>query len=54
MLKMLFGYSYDVVQMMRDGMSPGKATMKAIKRIAKFYPSFSGALLAIDAKGTIG
>ena len=46
--------SYHVVQMMRQGATPDQACLDAIKRIVKFYPDFSGALLALDKDGRHG
>lgn len=39
---------------MRQGASPVKAANIAISRIAEKYPSFFGALIAVDKKGRVG
>ena len=39
---------------MRNGMSSSEAAADAIKRIVKRYPSFSGAIIAIDKLGNHG
>ena len=36
---------------MRRGMSPTAAAQDAIKAIAEFYPTFSGAIIAVNATG---
>ena len=36
---------------MRLGSSTSKASKDAIRRILKFYPSYIGAVIAVDAKG---
>jgi N4-(beta-N-acetylglucosaminyl)-L-asparaginase len=46
--------SYHAVQLMRQGSSPDEACLDAIKRIAKFYPTFTGAVLALDKDGRHG
>lgn len=46
--------SYHAVQLMREGYSPDEACLDAIKRIAKFYPTFTGAVLALDKDGRYG
>lgn len=43
-----------VVEHMRNGISPEAACLHAIQRISKFYPSFSGALVAVSKNGTHG
>jgi isoaspartyl peptidase/L-asparaginase-like protein (Ntn-hydrolase superfamily) len=46
--------SYHVVQLMREGVAPADACLDAIKRIAKYYPTFTGAVLALDKNGQHG
>lgn len=46
--------SYHAVQLMREGAAPDEACLDAIKRIAKFYPNFTGAVLALDKDGRHG
>eukprot|EP00163_Fabomonas_tropica_P029498 TRINITY_DN6341_c0_g1_i1.p1 TRINITY_DN6341_c0_g1~~TRINITY_DN6341_c0_g1_i1.p1 ORF type:complete len:131 (+),score=34.27 TRINITY_DN6341_c0_g1_i1:429-821(+) len=45
---------YQVVQNMRAGMTPTQAAEDAIQRIAKYYPTFQGALVAVNIKGEHG
>lgn len=40
-----------VVESMRRGLVPKEAAEEAVHRILKFYPSYIGALVAIDAQG---
>lgn len=42
---------YQVVESMRLGGSPKRAAEDAIKRILRFYPSYVGAVVAINAAG---
>jgi N4-(beta-N-acetylglucosaminyl)-L-asparaginase len=42
---------FAVVESMRNGASPKDATEAALRRIAKYYPTFQGALIAINTKG---
>ncbi|CAF1094584.1 unnamed protein product [Didymodactylos carnosus] len=46
--------SYNTVEAMRRGSSPEEAALDSIKRIAKFYPNFTGAVLALDRNGRHG
>ncbi|CAF3402576.1 unnamed protein product [Rotaria socialis] len=46
--------SYHVVQLMRQGTAPDEACSDAIARIAKFYPNFTGAVLALGKDGRHG
>lgn len=46
--------SYHAVQLMREGFLPDQACLDAIKRIAKYYPTFTGAVLAVDKNGRHG
>ena len=39
---------------MRRGMTPSAAAQDAIKAIAQFYPTFSGAIVAVNASGSYG
>lgn len=43
--------SYQVVESMRLGMEPKVAAKDAISRIARKYPSFIGALFAVNKSG---
>ena len=47
-------YRYQVVESMRAGSSPTDATRDALSRIAKYYPGFQGALVAVNIKGQYG
>lgn len=40
-----------VVESLRQGSSPTKAAEGAVKRILKFYPSYVGAVVAVDPSG---
>lgn len=40
--------------MMRGGVDPTAATRKLIRRIASYYPKFSGAILAVTKDGQVG
>ena len=51
---MRFLPAYQAVESMRNGMNPSQAADVAIRRIAKYYPNFSGAVLAIDKYGNHG
>ena len=51
---MKFLPSYQVVESMRNGMSPEDATADAIKRIERLYPNFVGAIVAADKSGNHG
>lgn len=51
---MRFLPSFYTVTQMELGTKPGKATLKAIKRILAVYPKFSGAIVAMDAFGHVG
>lgn len=46
--------SYHAVQLMREGVTPSDASLDAIKRIARYYPTFTGAVLAMDKNGNHG
>jgi len=50
-IMMRFLPSYRAVENMRHGMSPKDAAEDSIKEIKRFYPDFSGALIAINKKG---
>ena len=45
---------YRVVQSMRAGMSPTDAVKEALDHIASYYPTFSGALVAVNVNGEYG
>ncbi|XP_058790738.1 N(4)-(Beta-N-acetylglucosaminyl)-L-asparaginase-like [Phymastichus coffea] len=51
---MRFLPSYLSVELMRLGASPNAATETAIRRIAKYYPKFSGAVIALNKAGEYG
>ena len=40
--------SYHIVELMREGSTREQTCLNVIQRIAKFYPKFSGALLALN------
>ena len=46
--------SYQIVESMRGGMSPEAAADDAIRRIAKYYPDFEGAVIAVHKDGRYG
>ena len=46
--------SYQAVENMRNGMSPVKAAEDAVLRIAKYYPNYSGAIVAANVHGQYG
>jgi hypothetical protein len=46
--------SYQAVENMRNGMSPGRAAEDAVLRIAKHYPNYSGAIVAANVDGKYG
>ncbi|CAF3714404.1 unnamed protein product [Rotaria sp. Silwood1] len=46
--------SYHVVQLMRQGESPSDACMDPIRRIAKYYPDFDGAVFTLSKDGRHG
>ncbi|KAL1114915.1 hypothetical protein AAG570_007739, partial [Ranatra chinensis] len=48
---MRFLPSFLMVEMMRNGTSPKDASTEAIRRITKYYPKFSGAVIAVNKKG---
>lgn len=53
-IMMRFLPAFLVVELMRGGATPEDATATAIARIGQHYPSFGGALIAIDKHGNIG
>ena len=50
-LTLLFNFSYLVVESMRLGMEPKLAAKDAITRIARKFPDFLGAIVALNKKG---
>ena len=50
-LTLLFNFSYLVVESMRLGMERKLAAKDAIARIARKYPDFLGAIVALNKKG---
>jgi hypothetical protein len=51
---MRFTPCFLVVELMRAGASPTAAATTALRRIARFYPHFTGAIVAVNAAGTHG
>lgn len=51
---MRFVPSYQTVENMRNGMSPSEAAEHALRRILKYYPQFTGALVAANKTGGFG
>ena len=45
---------YQVVENMRNGMSPQDASENAMRRMMSFYPTFQGALVAVNMYGQHG
>lgn len=41
----------DLVEEMRRGATPEEASRTAVTRIAKYYPDFSGAIIAVNKHG---
>lgn len=50
-LSLIFNFSYQVVESMRLGMEPKLAAKDAISRIARKFPDFLGAVVALNKKG---
>ena len=50
----MFHFSFHAVQLMESGQSPSQATDFVVRRIAKFYPSTYGAVIALNVKGEFG
>ena len=48
---LIFQVPLQVVESMRQGMSPKHAAEDAIQRIIRHYPSYVGAVVAVDHKG---
>lgn len=46
--------SFLSVEMMRLGASPAAATETAVRRMAKYYPNFRGAVIALNKAGEYG
>ena len=44
-------FRFLIVELMRGGATPKVAATEAILRIAKYYPKFSGALIAVSKSG---
>lgn len=49
-----FLFSYQIVENMRNGMTPTAAAEDALRRIIKYYSKFEGALIAVNKKGDYG
>ena len=54
MIYCMFSFSFYAVSLMRMGISPSKAAEEAIKPIIKYYPKFSGAVVAANVRGEHG
>ena len=50
----VFACSYQAVEHMREGKDPTEAAQLSLLRIAKHYPHFSGALVAVNKSGHYG
>ncbi|XP_014217987.1 putative N(4)-(beta-N-acetylglucosaminyl)-L-asparaginase GA14866, partial [Copidosoma floridanum] len=53
-IMMRFLPSFLAVELMRQGMDPAEAAFVAVERIAKHYPKFSGAVIALNKTGQFG
>lgn len=53
-IMMRFLPSYQIVENMRNGMTPTAAAEDALRRIIKYYSKFEGALIAVNKKGDYG
>jgi len=51
---MRFMPCYQVVESMRNGMSPQAAVEDALARIAVKFPTYQGAMVAVSMNGTTG
>ena len=49
-----FFFSFLAVEEMRRGATPTEAATTAVRRIAEHYPTFSGAVIAINKDGEYG
>ena len=47
-------FSYHAVSLMEAGVSPTQACKAALSKITKYYPKFSGALVAATVSGEHG
>ncbi|XP_068703564.1 N(4)-(Beta-N-acetylglucosaminyl)-L-asparaginase-like isoform X2 [Montipora capricornis] len=45
---------FHAVELMRQGKSPTEAASLALKKIAKYYPKYNGALVAVNKQGEFG
>ena len=45
---------YQIVESMRLGVSPQQASENTIRRIMKYYPDFSGGVIAVNKTGHFG
>ena len=50
----VFLNSFHAVELMRSGSNPTVAAALSIGRITKFFPSFSGAVIAVKMNGEYG
>ena len=50
----IFFFSFLAVEEMRRGATPTEAATTAVRRIAEHYPTFSGAVIAINKDGAYG
>lgn len=46
--------SFQAVELMRQGKSPSEATSLALEKIARYYPKYSGGLVAVNKEGEFG
>ena len=49
-----FSPAFYCVTLMEEGLGPQAAAEKALLRIAKYYPDFSGGIVALKADGSFG
>lgn len=53
-IMMRFLPSFHAVELMRNGKTPSEAAREAILRISRYYPTFSGAVIALNMTGHFG
>lgn len=53
-IMMRFLPSYRTVQNMRSGTSPSQAAQESLDHITRYYPNYSGALIAVSINGSYG
>ena len=49
-----FLVSFQAVEFMRQGKSPTEAASLALRKIAKYYPKYSGGLVVVNKDGEFG